>query len=34
MPGIAHGIIARVRGTPPTKAAGTEMKARNSRAAR
>src|SRR6266536_5982413 len=24
MPGIAHGIIARVRGTPPTKAAGTE----------
>jgi hypothetical protein len=26
--GIGHGIIARVRGTPPTKAAGTEMKAR------
>ena len=25
--GIAHGFIARVRGTPPTKAAGTEMKA-------
>ena len=23
--GIAHGFIARVRGTPPTKAAGTEM---------
>jgi len=34
MPGIAHGIIARVRGTPPTKAAGTEMKAHNSRSAR
>jgi hypothetical protein len=32
--GIAHGFIARVRGTPPTKAAGPEMKARNSRAAR
>lgn len=27
-PGIAHGFIARVRGTPPTKEAGTEMKAR------
>ena len=26
--GIAHGFIARVRGTPPTKAAGTEMKAK------
>jgi hypothetical protein len=25
--GIAHGFIARVRGTPPTKAAGPEMKA-------
>jgi hypothetical protein len=25
--GIAHGFIARVRGTPPTKAAGTEKKA-------
>ena len=24
--GIAHGFIARVRGTPPTKAAGPEMK--------
>ena len=23
--GIAHGFIARVRGTPPTKAAGPEM---------
>ncbi len=34
MPGIAHGFIARVRGTPPTKAAGTEMKAHNSRSAR
>jgi hypothetical protein len=32
--GIAHGFIARVRGTPPTKAAGPEMKAHNSRAAR
>src|SRR6266571_6390928 len=32
--GIGHGIIARVRGTPPTKAAGTEMKAHNSRSAR
>jgi hypothetical protein len=29
--GIAHGFIARVRGTPPTKAAGPEMKAFNSR---
>src|ERR1700747_58415 len=26
--GIAHGFIARVTGTPPTKEAGTEMKAR------
>jgi hypothetical protein len=25
--GIYHGLIARVTGTPPTKAAGTEMKA-------
>jgi hypothetical protein len=25
--GIAHGFIARVRGTPPTKAAAPEMKA-------
>jgi hypothetical protein len=25
--GIAHGFIARVKGTPPTKAAGPEMKA-------
>jgi hypothetical protein len=24
--GIAHGIIARVKGRPPTKAAGPEMK--------
>jgi len=29
--GIAHGFIARVRGTPPTKAAGPEMKANDSR---
>jgi uncharacterized membrane protein len=29
--GIAHGFIARVRGTPPTKAAGPVMKAFNSR---
>jgi hypothetical protein len=29
--GIAHGFLARVRGTPPTKAAGTEMKAFDSR---
>jgi hypothetical protein len=29
--GIAHGFIARVRGTPPTNAAGPEMKAFNSR---
>ncbi|MGC2354061.1 MAG: hypothetical protein WA496_11730 [Candidatus Udaeobacter sp.] len=28
MPGIAHGFIARVRGTPPTKEARPEMKAR------
>jgi len=34
MPGIAHGFIARVRGTPPTKAARPEMKAHNSRPAR
>ena len=25
--GIAHGFLARIRGTPPTKAAGPEMKA-------
>ena len=25
--GIAHGFIARVRGTPPTNPAGPEMKA-------
>ncbi|MGB9156704.1 MAG: hypothetical protein WCB20_09455, partial [Chthoniobacterales bacterium] len=25
--GIAHGFIARVRGTPPTTPAGPEMKA-------
>src|SRR5262245_59805867 len=29
--GIAHGFIARVRGTPPTKAAGPEMKPNVSR---
>ena len=29
--GIAHGFIARVRGTPPTTAAGPEMKANDSR---
>jgi hypothetical protein len=29
--GIAHGFIARVRGRPPTKAAGPEMKANGSR---
>src|SRR5881394_2117493 len=28
--GIAHGFIARVRGTPPTKAAGPEMKPNSS----
>jgi hypothetical protein len=28
--GIAHGFLARVRGTPPTTPAGTEMKAFNS----
>jgi hypothetical protein len=28
--GIAHGFIARASGTPPTNAAGTEMKAHNS----
>jgi len=28
--GIAHGFLARVTGTPPTKAAGPEMKAHNS----
>jgi hypothetical protein len=32
--GVGHGIIARVTGTPPTKAAGPETKAHNSRAAR
>jgi len=29
--GIAHGFLARVTGTPPTKEAGTEMKAFDSR---
>jgi hypothetical protein len=29
--GVSHGFIARVIGTPPTKAAGTEMKAFDSR---
>ena len=29
--GIAHGFLARVTGTPPTNAAGTEMKAFDSR---
>jgi hypothetical protein len=29
--GIAHGFIARVTGTPPTNAAGAEMKANASR---
>jgi hypothetical protein len=29
--GIAHGFIARVRGTPPTTPAGPEMKANDSR---
>jgi hypothetical protein len=29
--GIAHGFLARVIGTPPTKEAGTEMKAFDSR---
>ena len=29
--GIAHGFLARVRGTPPTKEAATEMKAFDSR---
>src|SRR5207237_7963947 len=29
--GIAHGFLARVTGTPPTKQAGPEMKAFNSR---
>src|SRR5215472_5553727 len=29
--GIAHGFIARLRGKPPTKAAGPEMKANRSR---
>jgi hypothetical protein len=29
--GIAHGFLARIRGTPPTNAAGPEMKAFNSR---
>ena len=32
--GIAHGFIARVRGTPPTKAAGLEMKAKHAMPAR
>ncbi|MBO0696019.1 MAG: hypothetical protein J2P56_07950 [Verrucomicrobia bacterium] len=32
--GIAHGFIARVTSTPPTKAAGPEMKTHNSGAAR
>jgi uncharacterized membrane protein len=32
--GIAHGFIARVRGTPPTKAAGPEMKANHAMPAR
>ena len=29
--GIAHGFLARIRGTPPTQSAGAEMKANNSR---
>ncbi len=29
--GIAHGFLARITGTPPTKEAGTEMKAFDSR---
>jgi hypothetical protein len=29
--GIAHGFLARVKGTPPTREAGTEMKAFDSR---
>jgi uncharacterized membrane protein len=29
--GIAHGFLARIRGTPPTNAAGPEMKAFDSR---
>jgi hypothetical protein len=29
--GIAHGFLARIRGTPPTQAAGPAMKALNSR---
>jgi len=28
--GIAHGFLARIRGTPPTQAAGPQMKALNS----
>src|SRR5262245_48159191 len=32
--GIAHGFIARVRGTPPTKAAGPEMKSKHAMSAR
>ena len=32
--GIAHGFIARVIGTPPTKAAGLEMKAKHAMPAR
>jgi len=29
--GIAHGFLARIKGTPPTQAAGPETKANNSR---
>jgi len=29
--GIAHGFLARIRGTPPTQQTGPEMKARDSR---
>jgi hypothetical protein len=29
--GVSHGFLARVRGTPPTKAMGPEMKANDSR---
>jgi len=29
--GIAHGFLARVRGTPPTNQAGSEVKANDSR---
>ena len=31
--GIAHGFLARVKGTPPANPAGTEMKANASRVA-